>query len=167
MHIYTTNQTPLLSERCLKNSIVCMYGDTFNYGSLRKELAMAKLKPRRGWWYARVRWYDANNHEIDRHIPLRTKSKVTAYERLAEINKVENDIKSGLDFTFPWLGDSPITSVKRFTINDAVELWLSKRKSNGIRQSTIKRNRYSMVSFMSITGYKRPLKNVNTNIIDI
>ena len=166
MLTYTTNQFPCTDENTRLGSAASICDDTSVYGSLRKELAMAKLKQRREWWYARVRWYDANNHEIDRHIPLRTKSKVTAYERLAEINKVENDIKSGLDFTFPWLGDSPITSVKRFTINDAVELWLSKRKSNGIRQSTIKRNRYSMVSFMSITGYKRPLKNVNTNIID-
>ena len=166
MLTYSTNQFLCTDESTRLDSTASICGDTSVYGSLRKELAMAKLKQRREWWYARVRWYDANNHEIDRHIPLRTKSKVTAYERLAEINKVENDIKSGLDFTFPWLGDSPITSVKRFTINDAVELWLSKRKSNGIRQSTIKRNRYSMVSFMSITGYKRPLKNVNTNIID-
>jgi len=167
MHISNTNQIPFLGERYFQNSIVRMYGDAFNYGSLRKELAMATLKKRRGYWYARVLWYNDNqSRQTEKQVPLRTQSKVTARERLAEVNKVEDDIKSGLNFIFPWLGDSPITSVKRFTINDAVELWLSKRKSNGIRPSTIKRNQYSMVSFMSIAGYKRPLKNVNTNIID-
>ena len=102
---------------------------------------MATLKKRRGYWYARVLWYNDNqSRQTEKQVPLRTQSKVTARERLAEVNKVEDDIKSGMNFIFPWLGESPSTSVKRFTLNDAVELWLSNRKSSGIRSSTIKRN---------------------------
>ena len=54
---------------------------------------MAQLKPRGGSWYARVRYYE-NGNEREKQIPLRTKSKVTAHERIAEVNKVEKDIKA-------------------------------------------------------------------------
>ena len=129
---------------------------------------MATLRKRRGVWYARILWYKkGHQNQTEKQVPLRTKSKVSARERLAIVNKVESDIKAGIGFTFPWLGESSSTSVKRFTLNDAVALWLSSRKSGGIRQSTIKRNRYSMKSLMSIIGYKRPLTGVTTIIIEI
>ena len=165
MFTYLTNQSPYTDESTREGSIANICDNTSLYGTLRKELAMAKLKSRRGVWYARVLWYN-NKLKKEKQVPLRTKSKVTARERLAEVNKVESDIKAGIDFTFPWFGEFSSTSVKRFTLNDAVALWLSSRKSGGIRQSTIKRNRYSMKSLMSIIGYKRPLTGVTTSIID-
>ncbi len=128
---------------------------------------MATLRKRRDVWYARIQWYKkCHQNQTEKQVPLRTKSKVTALERLATVNKVESDLKAGIDFSFPWLSDNTTTSVKRFTVSDAFELWLSNRKSNGIRLSTIKRNRCSMESFMSKMGYKRPLDDVTTGIID-
>ena len=53
-----------------------------NNTNLRKELAMARLKKRGAMWYARVQWRDENGQKKDKQIPLRTKSKVTARERL-------------------------------------------------------------------------------------
>ena len=54
---------------------------------------MATLKNRRDSWYARVKWYESGKkHQTTKEIPLRTKSKVTARERLSEVNKVEDDI---------------------------------------------------------------------------
>ena len=144
-----------------------MYGDAFNYGSLRKELAMATLKKRRGYWYARVLWYKNNqSRQTEKQVPLKTKSKVTARERLAEVNKVEDDIKEGMNFSFSWLSESTTTKVQRYILNDAVEKWLSQRNAEGIRQSTIKRNRYSMKSFMFFVGTSAPLSKVSTSMID-
>jgi len=131
---------------------------------------MASLIPRRDVWYARVKWYQPESKwQKIKEIPLRTKSKVTARERLAEVNKVENDIKQGMEFSFPWLSESTTTKVKRYTINDAVEKWLNQRESEGIRKSTIRRNRYSMKSFMSYTnrkGTSTPLSKVTTDKIN-
>ena len=126
---------------------------------------MATLRKRGGSWYARVQWWVADIRK-EKSVPLKTQIKVIARERLAQVNKVESDIKAGMNFTFPWLSGSSSTTVKRFKLNDAVELWLSKRKSKGIRSSTIKRNRYSMASFMSVVGYGKPLSGVTTNVID-
>ena len=58
---------------------------------------------------------------------MRTTSKVTARERIAEVEKVEDDIKKGIEFSFPWLSDSTKTKVKRFTLQDAVDKWIDKR----------------------------------------
>ena len=74
---------------------------------------MATLKNRRDSWYARVLWYE-EQRKREKQVPLRTSSKVTARERLAEVNKVENDIKQGMDFSFPWLSNSATTKVSRY-----------------------------------------------------
>ena len=126
---------------------------------------MASLKNRRDSWYARVLWYE-EKRKREKQIPLRTSSKVTARERIAEVNKVEDDIKQGMEFSFPWLSDSTTTKVQRYTVLDAVEQWLSQRSSEGIRQSTIKRNRYSLESLMSHIGTSIPLSKVSTSMID-
>ena len=55
---------------------------------------MANLKNRRGVWYARVRWEDGDKR-LEKQILLRTESKVTARERIAEVKKVQDDIKQG------------------------------------------------------------------------
>ena len=126
---------------------------------------MASLKNRRGLWYARVIWFIEGKF-TEKQVPLRTKSKVTARERIAEVDKVEDDIKQGMEFSFPWLSDSTTTKVQRYTVLDAVEQWLSQRSSEGIRQSTIKRNRYSLESLMSHIGTSIPLSKVSTSMID-
>ena len=106
---------------------------------------MANLRNCRGTWYARSRWSE-NGRKVEKLTPLKTKSKVTARERIAEVNKVEDDIKQGIEFSFPWLSDSTTTKVQRYTLLDVIERWLSQRSSEGIRQSTIRRNRYSLES---------------------
>jgi len=68
---------------------------------LRKELVMATLKPRKGNWYARVQWRNTNYKMRETQIPLRIESKVIAISRLSMVNKVETDIKKGINFTFP------------------------------------------------------------------
>ena len=167
MFTYPTNQFPYKDESASNASTANTCGDTSLYGSLRMALAMATLKKRRGVWYARVQWYkNGQQIQTEKQVPLRTDSKVTARERLAEVKKVEGDIKAGIGFSFPWLCNDTTTSVKRFTVSDAVDVWIGSRKSNGIRKSTIKRNRYSMESFMSSAGNKRPLTNVTTKVID-
>jgi len=95
---------------------------------------MASIIKRRNNWYARVKWYPLGmKWQKMKEIPLKTKSKVTARERLAEVNKVEIDIKQGMEFSFPWLTNITTTKVKRFTVKDAVGSWMSKR-NEGIRE---------------------------------
>ena len=86
---------------------------------------MASLIKRREHWYARVQWYVETSRK-EKQIPLKTKSKVAANERIIAINKVESDIKEGMNFDWAWMSDENITKVKRFTLSDATDLWIKK-----------------------------------------
>ena len=59
---------------------------------------MAYLWKRGVMWYARMQWRDKNGQKKDKQIPLRTKSKVTARERLVLVNRVKTNIKEGFYF---------------------------------------------------------------------
>tara|TARA_B100000575_G_scaffold88609_1_gene70197 strand:- start:261 stop:527 length:267 start_codon:yes stop_codon:yes gene_type:complete len=87
---------------------------------------MASLRNRGGNWYVGVQSC-VDGSRIEKSIFLRTKSKVTAHEIIAEVNKVEGDIKQGMEFSFPRLFGSIVTKVQRFTIYDAIEQWLSQK----------------------------------------
>ena len=90
---------------------------------------MAQLKPFRSVWYARSRWR-VDGIRKEKLIPLKTKSKVVARERLVEVNKLEKDIQNGMNFTFSWMSEDSITKVKRFTLIDAYDKWLSRSTVN-------------------------------------
>jgi len=124
---------------------------------------MATLKNRRGVWYARVLWY-LDGKQKERQLPLKTKSKVTARERISEINKVESDIKNGMNFTFPWMSESPTTKVKRFTLKDAATQWMQKRQK--YRKTTLTINKQSLNYLTDFLGNSLPLKSVTNYDID-
>ena len=128
---------------------------------------MATLKKRRSKWYARVRIW-ANNirkeHEIQ--IPLKTKSKVTALERLSSVNKHEADIKNGLSFTFPWEYNDSQVKVTRFTVNDAINEWMVHRSKVGIRPRTLEINQNGLDHFTNAIGGNCPLEAVTVKMID-
>tara|TARA_B100002052_G_scaffold245543_1_gene231357 strand:- start:57 stop:1184 length:1128 start_codon:yes stop_codon:yes gene_type:complete len=126
---------------------------------------MAQLKPFREVWYARSRWR-VDGVRKEKLTPLKTKSKVIARERLVLVNRVESDIKNGMEFDFPWMTDDSEIKVRRFTLVDAYENWLDFRKSEGIRPSTIRRNRYTMIHFSSVVGKSTPLSSIETTTID-
>jgi len=125
---------------------------------------MASLKNRRGNWYARVLWYEEQKKR-EKQVPLRTSSKVTARERIAEVNKVEDDIKQGMEFSFPWLYKSGKTKVKRFTLKDAVDQWMSRRKGK-LAESTIDLNEGGLDYFLKFIGKTYPLESITTNHIE-
>jgi integrase/recombinase XerC len=125
---------------------------------------MASLKNRRGSWYARVLWY-VDDKQKEKQIPLRTSSKVTARERISIVNKYESDIKLGINFDFAWLSEGSTTKVKRFTLQDATDLWIKKRKGK-MRASTIETNETSLSYFADCLGNAIPLKTIENNHIE-
>ena len=128
---------------------------------------MAKLKSRRSKWYARVRiWANDIRKEKEIQIPLKTESRVTALERLSAVNKVESDIKNGILFTFPWMNDDTQIKVSRFTVSDAIEEWMNRRKKMGIRPKTLEINSNGLKHFTDVIGNTCPLEAVTVKMID-
>jgi site-specific recombinase XerD len=164
---YPTNQFPYKDESASNASTANTCGDTSLYGSLRKEIAMANLIKRREVWYARVRWTDKNHREVEKQIPLKTGKKSTAQLRIAEVKNVEDAIKLGLDYSFPWLCESAIiTKVKYFTLTDAVSEWMNKREKGKIRESTLELNELGLRHFIDCLGRNRPLRNIDDKDIE-
>ena len=124
---------------------------------------MATLKKRRSNWYARVLWYE-NGKKKEKQVPLRTESKVVARERLSMVNKVQLDIKSGMNFTFPWLSNGNQTKLKRFTLLDATNLWMVKRQK--YRNSTLTINKQSIRYIIDFLGKSFPLESITNAHIE-
>ena len=133
---------------------------------LRKESVMATLKKRRGNWYARVQWRNTNYKMRETQIPLRTESKVIAISRLSMVNKVETDIKTGINFTFPWLNNTGHLKVVQFTLEAAIDKWMDHRKNSRIRANTLKINDLGLKYFSELLGTKRVLNSIGNADID-
>ena len=121
---------------------------------------MATLKNRRGKWYARVQWRDEFYKMKEKQIPLRTESKATALTRVSTVNKYEDDIKSGLEFSFPWLNNEGETKVVRYLLNDAIDDYLKYLENNGSKQSTIERAYFCFLNFKKVLGEKFPVERI-------
>ena len=128
---------------------------------------MARLKKRRSKWYARIRIWDNNiRKEREIQIPLNTKSRVAALERLSFINQYESDLRNGLSFTFPWESNVGQLNLKRFTINDAINEWMDRRLKIGVRASTLEINQNGLDHFTDAVGGSCPLEAVTVKKID-
>ena len=117
-------------------------------------------------WYARVRWYDNNNIRHEKQIPLRTKSKVTARERLAVVNKVESDIKDGMSFSFPWLNDEGTVKVVRKSIGDVIADFIMFKQLQGLANSSINRVMHTLTNFAGFMGISFPITSVTSKHIN-
>ena len=126
---------------------------------------MASIRLMRGKWYARVRVWDGIRQR-ETLIPLRTESKVTARERLQKINAYEEDIKNGIDFTFPWFSKKGETTVKHLTVDEAGKQFMNARDGDGLQESTLKRNRYSLKALMKLVGESYPLEQITIDTIE-
>ena len=94
---------------------------------------MAQLKPikdRKGliryYSYIRsVKWTQAA------YISLETTSKTTARVRHAMVEKVEDDIKRGMSFVFPWQSeDGGKTAIKLISVGECLDEWLELKRTN-------------------------------------
>lgn len=125
---------------------------------------MASLRKRRNKWYARVSTWQGSKRK-EKLIPLRTSRKVAARERLIEVQRVENDIKNGEEFVFPWMSNEPFTKVVRKTVSDIIDKYHNDKFNNGVKQSTIDRSVQSINRLTDIIG-DIPIEDIGMEKID-
>ena len=126
---------------------------------------MASLKQMRGKYYSRIRQWNGVK-QIERLIPLKTSNKTDARLRQAQIEKVEKDIKDGMEFEFAWLTKNCRTKVIQFTISDAIEKYNQYRKTN-VRPSTVIRDGVALKSFTKVLGSSKPINKINGSHIEL
>ena len=129
---------------------------------------MASMQNKRGSWYCRVSITD----KITRKrkfiwYPLRTENKTEAHKRKAKIEKVESDIRNGIEFTFPWMADGGRTKVKELTLEEAINDWIERRRNQpNITKATIMINENSIEHLFRSVGKSTPLKAITTKMMD-
>ena len=116
-----------------------------------------KPKPRRGKWYARVRW-SINGKLKEKQIPLRTSNETTAHLRIDLVRERASSIASGNEYTFPWMNDDGKTKISKFTLSAAIKKYLNQR--NNVRKTTLKRDVISLSRLMDVLGSDYPIENL-------
>ncbi|MBC8403517.1 MAG: hypothetical protein ISR95_06900 [Candidatus Marinimicrobia bacterium] len=122
---------------------------------------MAGLRFLKGKFYARVR-YSNNGRYSEKLVPLRTDSKVEARVRLNQVKKVEADLKSSIDYSFPWMNAEGELNVKIISIQDCIDEYLKYLKGNGCREATIQRAYYCLRNFTTVLGKGFPIENISS-----
>ncbi len=128
---------------------------------------MKPIKDRKGvkryYSYVRsVKWTD------ERYISLDTTSKTTARVRHAMVEKVESDIKRGMNFEFSWQKEEGgKTSIKLVSVGDCLDEWLELKRTNSY-PDTLRTYTSSLKMFIKTLkrGDDTPLRNINTQTIE-
>ena len=126
---------------------------------------MASLKQMRGKYYSRIRQWNGVK-QIERLIPLKTSNKTDARLRQAQIEKVEKDIKNGMEYRFAWLSNNCRTKVVQYTICDAIEKYSQYRTTN-VRLSTVVRDGVALKSFTEVIGSSKPINKIDSYHIEL
>ena len=127
---------------------------------------MATLRKRQLSYYARIQWRDSNSVKKEKQIRLKTHLKSEALTRLHEVNKYEDDIKNGEDYTplFSWLrSNGGKTKIVRRTLQDAIDEYLIIKELRNQRKSTIDRSRVGLKSLTNVIGKSRPVSSLNSD----
>ena len=131
---------------------------------------MATLRKRRESWFARIQWRNEYGQKKEKPVPLKTKSESVAFARLSEVNRVEKYIIDGtimdIDNYFPWLNEEGHSKVVLFTLKNAIDEWISRRKKMGKNKRTLEINILGLSHFSKIMGKSYPLEAINTEDID-
>ena len=128
---------------------------------------MASVKKRRNQYYARIQWRDENQAKREKQIPLRTDKKSEAVVRNHEVEKVENLIKQGQNWEFPWMGEGGKKKLIRLSIEEAIEKFYAVKRLDNLRPRTFDAYKQGLNAFMEAVGSDYPIESVGFSEINI
>ena len=119
------------------------------------------------------------NFQKPKYISLDTSSKVVARVRHSEVEKLEVDIKAGMDFTFGWQRENGgKVKLKQVRVKECIDLWLRVKETN-VSLESCRRYRVSLNAFLitlpslcpistikgkHIEDFKRHFKSVHSDV---
>ena len=129
---------------------------------------MATLRKRRLKYYARIQWRDSSQSLKEKQIPLKTHLKSEALVRKAEVERYEDDIKKGEDYTveFAWLNDDGKTKISRRTVQEAIDEYHVVKDIRNQRKSTIERSKCGLKTLTDVIGKSRPVSSINDDDLE-
>ncbi|HCN23906.1 MAG TPA: hypothetical protein DIS65_00870 [Candidatus Marinimicrobia bacterium] len=128
---------------------------------------MASIKKRRGKYYSRITWYSESQKRREKQIPLNTDLKSEAVIRNHEVEKVEDLIKQGENWQFPWMGEGGKKKLIRLSIADALEKFYAVKMLDNLRPRTFEAYKQGLNPFMDVIGSDYPIESVGLSEINI
>ena len=126
---------------------------------------MASMRKRKGNYYSRVQWINELGRMKEKSIPLKTDKKSEAIVRNNEVEKVEDLIKEGENWSFGWMAEGGKPKLIRLSIEEATEQYISVKRIDNVRQKTIDLNQLALSSLMNRIGYKVPIEMITDSHI--
>jgi len=127
---------------------------------------MASIRKRRGKYYARVSWYDKLGRLNQKEIPLKTEKKSEAVIRNNAVEKVEDLIRTGENWSFGWMREGGKPKLIRKSITESVDDYIAVKRIDGVRKNTIDLNQLALSSLMNRIGYKVPIELITDSHIN-
>jgi len=129
---------------------------------------MATLRKVRQLYFARIQWRDENASVKEKTVPLKTHLKSEALVRKSEVERYEDDIIKGEDYTveFKWLNDDGKTKISRRTVQEAIDEYHVVKDIRNQRKSTIERSKCGLKTLTDILGKSRPVSSINDDDLE-
>lgn len=127
---------------------------------------MAGLRHIKGKYYARVHM-PKGHRPSEKKISLRTGDEKIARIRRQEVNQHEDDIKAGINLSFPWLNAEGTVKVVRLSLEDAVAMYKKSRKAEGLSKSAIDIFQDAANDLMNLLGKQFPVSQITIKEIDL
>ena len=106
------------------------------------------------------------NFQKPKYISLDTSSKVTARARHSQVEKLEVDIKAGMDFTFGWQRENGgKVKLKQVTVKECIDLWLRVKETN-VSPESCRRYRVSLNAFLTTLPTLCPISTIKGSHIE-
>ena len=129
---------------------------------------MATLRKVRQLYFARIQWRDENQSVKEKTVPLKTHLKSEALVRKSEVERYEDDIIKGEDYTveFKWRNDDGKTKISRRTVQEAIDEYHVVKDIRNQRKSTIERSKCGLKTLTNVVGKSRPVSTLNDDDIE-
>jgi|APSaa5957512622_1039677.scaffolds.fasta_scaffold16199_2 integrase len=126
---------------------------------------MVSMRKIRNTYYARIQFSrDSGRKELK--ISLRTSNELLARERKIEVQQSEDDLRAGVDLSFPWLNDEGKLLVVHLTLEEATQQYLKARAAEQISKSTRNIYREALLSLQIVLNPSFPVKHIRLKHID-
>ena len=127
---------------------------------------MASIRKMRDKYYSRVQWITELGRKKEKLIPLKTDKKSEAVIRNHEVEKVEDLIRQGDNWSFGWMAEGGRPKLIRLSIEEATEQYIAVKRIDGVRQKTIDLNQLALSSLMNRIGYTVPIEMITDSHIN-
>ena len=128
---------------------------------------MASIKKIRNTYFSRVTWRDGFGKKKEKAISLKTKMKSEAVIRNNDVEKVEDLIREGENWSFPWMQDGGKKKLIRMSVEDAVEKFYNIKRLDNLKPRTFEAYSQGLNAIMKAVGRTTPIDMISYSDINI